>query len=381
MNIWEMKTPNFVCNGQGSIKNLKNILPSNINSIFLVVDKNIKNSDFFHNILNELRDYRTVCFSNFNSDTEKKEVVEGAKAYKEFNPDCVLAVGGGSSIDAAKAIALLGENYNDLDKCFEKGNLKEEKFPYFIAIPATCGTGAESSPYAIIKDKDIPKKKTMERAFFIPKAVILDVDSLNTLDKKFRVATALDTLVHILEVHTSTTANNLIRINTRGALLSFTQCFSNGIFNEDKEALEQLQYIAFTARLLYPRTGLSIAHSIAHPLGAYTEIHHGMLVGAIMPEVIRYNKDFNSEYFKEATRLITNSTEIENLALWIEKVLEREGIYAYIKDKLKKKDLPIKEICNQAINSSNIRSNARKVKNVEELIEITDRVLQKIEQI
>ncbi|EPY2275629.1 iron-containing alcohol dehydrogenase [Clostridium sporogenes] len=99
---------------------------------------------------------------------------------------------------------------------------KLKKFPYFIAIPATCGTGAESSPYAIIKDKDIPKKKTMERAFFIPKAVILDVDSLNTLDKKFRVATALDTLVHILEVHTSTTANNLIRINTRGALLSFT---------------------------------------------------------------------------------------------------------------------------------------------------------------
>ncbi|EPY2275628.1 hypothetical protein ACXAT3_000312 [Clostridium sporogenes] len=106
-----------------------------------------------------------------------------------------------------------------------------------------------------------------------------------------------------------------------------------------------------------------------------------MLVGAIMPEVIRYNKDFNSEYFKEVTRLITNSTEIENLALWIEKVLEREGIYAYIKDKLNKKDLPIKEICNQAINSSNIRSNARKVKNAEELIEITDRVLQKIEQI
>lgn len=378
MNIWKMNVPNSVCNGPNSVKKLVNLIPKSIKNVFVVIDKNIESTDFSKKIKELLKDYNVVYWSNFNSDPSIEEIIDGAKNYREHNTQCLIALGGGSAIDGAKAIGLLGENYfPNIEKCFEPGN-SNENFPYFIAIPTTCGTGAESSPYAIIKNNSMYKKMTMKRDFFIPKGVILDVKSLKTLSKQYRAATALDTLVHMIEVHTAKTSNELVRINTRGSLVSFGQSFEEAIFNNNEEALESLLYIAFTTRLLYPGTGLSIAHSIAHPLGAYSGLHHGMIVSLLMPEVIRFNESSSSALFDEAAFLFKNMNSGLELASWIEDVLERTGIYNIAKSKFENAALDIDDICSQALASSNVKSNPRKISSSKDIENILNLVLQKI---
>lgn len=376
MNLWKMTVPDFVYNGNGSIQYLKDSIPLEARNIFVVIDKNVKNTNFGNKINCLLEDYNVFYWDNFNSDPTIEEVLEGSKYYVHNIPDCMIAVGGGSAIDAAKAIALLGENpsYN-IDNCY-KNNNKEETFPYFIAVPTTCGTGAESSPYAIIKDNSIHKKNAMERDFFVPKTVILDSDSLASLSTKYRAATALDTFVHMIEVHTATTSTELVRISTRGSLLSFGQNFHKAIFNGDRTSLEILHYIAFTTRLLYPRTGLSIAHSIAHILGAHTGLHHGMMVSIIMPEVIRYNQDSCPELFDEASNLINNNKL--DLALWIEDILYKTGIYAAAKPYFKDVELDLNHICSQTLKSSNIISNPKKIQDTDDLKKLLTKILSKI---
>lgn len=378
MNIWKMNVPNYVYNGPNSGEDLINLIPENMKNIFVVIDKNIESTNFSKKIKELLKDYNVVYWSNFNSDPSIEEIIDGAKNYREHSTECLIALGGGSAIDGAKAIGLLGENYfPNIEKCFEPEN-SNEKFPYFIAIPTTCGTGAESSPYAIIKNNSIYKKMTMKRDFFIPKGVILDVKSLKTLSSQYRAATALDTLVHMIEVHTAKTSNELVRINTRGSLVSFGQSFEEAIFNNNEEALESLLYIAFTTRLLYPGTGLSIAHSIAHPLGAYSGLHHGMTVSLLMPEVIRFNESSNPELFNEAAFLFNNMDNGLELASWIEDVLERTGIYSIAKSKFENAELDIDNICSQALASSNVKSNPRKISSSKDIENILNLVLEKI---
>lgn len=363
-----MKTPNFVYSGPNSIEKLSNLIPAYINNIFVVVDKNIILTKFWEKTIKILKNYNVIYWDGFSSDPDIKEIEDGAAIYKKHSPQCLIAIGGGSAIDGAKVIGLLGK-----EKDSDTNN-----FPYFIAVPTTCGTGAESSPYAIIKDSSHNKKKAIEKDYFIPNGVILDVKSLETLPKEYRAATALDTLVHMIEVHTAPTSNELTRISTRGSLISFGKSFEQAIFNNNEEALESLLYIAFTTRLLYPRTGLSIAHSLAHPLGAYSGIHHGMIVSLLMPEVIRFNHDANPLLFKETASLLGNMDNGLELASWFEQTLNKTGIYNTIKHQMKNTQLNIDDICAQALESSNIKSNPKIVSSVKDLEKILILTLEKI---
>ena len=376
MNFWKMKTPDIVINGSGSIKFLDEILDDNNKKRpFIVIDNKLKETKFFYDICEKLAKYDSFFWSDFTTDPLESSMEEGSKRYISHKADSIIAIGGGSAIDSAKIIGLLGETKFTLEDCYRCKSTKES-FPFFVSVPTTCGTGAESSPYAIVSNNSIPKKIAIEREFFIPSVVILDPDSLKSLEKKFIAATSFDTLIHSIELHTAKTSNNLVRIQTRGSLLSLGKYMEAAIFERSSEALEGLQNIAFTARLLYPRTGLSIAHGIAHPLGAFTGIHHGMAVSLVMPEVIRFNKEASPGLFDEVADILgISKLGSEGIAIWIEKVLKLSGIIECLKNQLKNKDIDIKKIANHAMKSSNIRSNPRDIKSVKELEEILEKSL------
>lgn len=371
MEFWRMKTPDIVVNGRGSIQAIDKILGnSNKKNPFVVVDSKVKGTKFFDDFYKIVSKYNSFFWSNFTTDPSEESVKDGAEAYISHKADSLIAVGGGSAIDAGKLIGILGKNRYSLDECYASKKV-EEKFPFFICVPTTCGTGAESSPYAIVSDTSIPKKNAIEREFFIPSAVILDPDSILSLEKKFIAATSLDTLIHTIEVHTARTSNSLVRIQTRGSLLSLGKYMEQAIFERDYEALECLQNTAFTSRLLYPRTGLSIAHGIAHPLGAYTGMHHGMAVALVMPEVIRYNQSACPGLFEEIAELLgLYQPDAEGIAIWIEKLLEFSGIIDDTRHKLNKMTFNVDEIAKHAMKSSNIKSNPRDVESVYQLEEI-----------
>lgn len=380
MSLWNINTPSIIFDGFGSIDNLNSIIPKNISNIFLVIDPSVYKSDFGLKVIHQLTGYKTQIFIDFTSDPDENSIIEGSNLYNSSKSQCIIAVGGGSAIDAAKMIGLLGENDFELESYFNNNdNYRNEKFPFFVAVPTTCGTGAESSPYSVIKNTTIPCKRTIKRNFFIPKAVILDPESIISLPTEYTVATALDTLCHIIEVHTASTSNDLVRITTRGSLSTFGKYFNEAIYNNNLVATGNLLYTAFTSRLLYPGTGLSAAHSLAHPFGTYMGLHHGMTVSMIIPEVIRFNECCCSEHLKEAATLLdTSLRDGFDIANWIHNIINTTGLKEIIKEKLKGKTIPIDKICNQAMKSSNLASNSRKINNISELKEILEQSLCKI---
>ncbi len=381
MSLWYINTPSIIFDGFGSIDNLNSIIPKNISNVFLVIDSSVYKSDFGLKVIQQLTSYKTEIFIDFTSDPDENSIIEGAKLYNSSKSECIIAVGGGSAIDIGKMIGLLGENDFELESYFNNDNTRNENFPFFAAVPTTCGTGAESSPYSVIKNTTIPCKRTIKRNFFIPKAVILDPESLISLATEYTVATALDTLCHIIEVHTASTSNDLVRVTTRGSLSTFGKYFNEAIYNNNLIAKGNLLYTAFTSRLLYPGTGLSAAHSLAHPFGTYMGLHHGMSVSMIMPEVIRFNECCCSEYYQEAAMLLGNSLKDgSDIANWIHNIIATTGLKEIIKEKLKEKTIPIDKICEQAMKSSNLASNSRKINNISELKGILEESLYKIMQ-
>lgn len=379
MKAWKLAVPHIIYSGSGSIENIQKTIPKNVKSLFIVMDKNIENTPFGQKIKILLKEYSVFLWNDFSSDPSEEEILCGIKYYEKHNSECIIAIGGGSAIDAAKVIGLFGNNYPHTNDLFSEYDNNKESFPYFIAVPTTCGAGAESSPYAIIKNNRLYKKSAIERDFFIPKAVILDSNSLNSLSRNYKAATALDTLVHMLEVHTAINSEELVRIGTRGSLLSFGNNFEKGVFDNNSKALESLLYISFTARLLYPRTGLSIAHSLAHPLGAYTGLHHGMVVSILMPEVIRYNEVSCPHLFKEAASLVKNMNSGSELASWIEYILNKTGIYDIARLSIANSKLNLDDIFNQTLKSSNMKSNPRVVNGKEDLKDIVDKTFKRIQ--
>lgn len=284
--------------------------------------------------------------------------------FRESECDSVVAVGGGSAIDLAKVINLVAANGGNAEEYF-KGKIARIKPNPLIAIPTTCGTGAEGSPFAVIKDDKAPKKRGIENSLLMPKTVILDPESLISLSREMIAATGMDAFAHILESHLSRTATVLTRLISRGLLNSIRNVLEKAISDRDVVSLEILQSIAFTARLLYPRTGLSIAHALSHPLGAHTNIHHGLAVAVFLGASLEFNLPACADLIRQAEEDLKLPHDNISLLSWIDLIIKNSGMEREIIKSLQGMNLPIEKIAFEALQSSNITSNPRQI-NVED---------------
>jgi len=334
---WNMATPRKLISGRGSISYLPELLKDmNLEQPFMVIDPKFKQSDFG----SRLSDFHGNSFDNFGTNPTFSQVNDGRFLFRKGKYDSIIAVGGGSAIDLAKVIGLTAANGGVAEDYFEGKKVKIQPVP-IVAIPTTCGTGAESSPFAVIMNPDIPKKRGIESVFLMPTAVILDPESLISLDKVMIAATGMDALTHILESHISRKATALTRIVSKGLLCSVRESLEKAVAKKDISALETLQSIAFTARLLYPRTGLSIAHALSHPLGAFTGIHHGLAVAVFLETSIKFNMPDCRESFQEAERVM-GFPRSDGLLSWIRLIIEESGIEEEISSHLASfRNLPI----------------------------------------
>lgn len=195
----------------------------------------------------------------------------------------------------------------------------------------------------------------------MPTAVILDPESLLSLEKVMIAATGMDAFTHILESHVSRKATVLTRIVSKGLLCSVRESLEKAVKDKDILALETLQSIAFTARLLYPRTGLSIAHALSHPFGAFTGMHHGLAVAIFLEASMKFNLPSCSDSFQEAERVMGFSCG-GGLMSWIRLIIEESGMRTEISNHLSSfHGLPIERIASEALQSSNIPSNPREI--------------------
>lgn len=260
--------------------------------ILLVTDTFIASSQILETVLSHFSPtVETKVFSEVVPDPPIDTIVAGIVANKDYNPTMLLALGGGSAIDAAKAMLYFG---------MQSGMMN--KIP-FIAIPTTSGTGSEVTNFAIITDAEKEVKYPLVTNDILPDTAILDVSLVMDLPPTQTADTGLDVLTHALEAYVSIKANAISDALAEKAIYYVFEYLERAYKNgHDTEAREKMHLASCLAGMAFNQTSLGICHSLAHAAGAKFHIAHGRLNGILLPHVIRFNAE-NAEVAERYTKI------------------------------------------------------------------------------
>ena len=244
---------------------------------------------------------RHTCFYDVTPDPTLQCAREGVKAMASFEPDVIIALGGGSAMDAAKIMWVMYEhpevNFEDMAMDFMDIRKRVYKFPkmgekaYFVAVPTSSGTGSEVTPFAIITDKDTGIKWPIADYEILPNMAIVDVDNMMDQPKGLTAASGIDVLTHALEAYVSIMATDYTDgLALRAMKLVFDylpSAYENG--SADPIAREKMADASCLAGMAFANAFLGVNHSMAHKLGAFHHIAHGLANAVILTRVMRYN--------------------------------------------------------------------------------------------
>ncbi len=303
VNMQWFKVPGKIYFESGSIAYLSNM--PGITKAFIVTDPSMTQLGYVNKVLYQLRKRQVYVhseiFDQVEPDPSLDTVLKGAAEMKKFQPDVIIALGGGSAIDAAKGMWLF---YEDPDADFKNMSLKfldirkrAYKFPVlgkksqFVAIPTTSGTGSEVTSFAVISDKQENKKYPLADYELTPDVAIIDPDFVMTVPKKSTAWTGLDVLTHALEAYVSVLASDYtdaLAIHAIDLVFKYLkESYDKGA--ESPLAREKMHNASTIAGMAFTNAFLGINHSLAHKLGGEYHIPHGCANAILLPHVIRYN--------------------------------------------------------------------------------------------
>lgn len=270
---------------------------------FIVTDTFLYKNGYTDVITNKLDEMgiRYSCFFDVTPDPTLQCAREGVKAMTAFEPDVIIALGGGSAMDAAKIMWVMYEhpevNFEDMAMDFMDIRKRVYKFPkmgekaYFVAIPTSSGTGSEVTPFAIITDKDTGIKWPIADYEILPNMAIVDVNNMMDQPKGLTAASGIDVLTHALEAYVSIMATDYTDgLALRAMKLVFDylpSAYENG--SADPIAREKMADASCLAGMAFANAFLGVNHSMAHKLGAFHHIAHGLANAVILTRVMRYN--------------------------------------------------------------------------------------------
>ncbi|MBS4534552.1 iron-containing alcohol dehydrogenase [Clostridium sp. D2Q-14] len=265
-------------------------------------------------------------------------VVKGLQIILNFNPDTIIAVGGGSSIDTAKGMMLF------FDNLIKKKDIKDVQNPYFIAVPTTSGTGSEVTSYSVITNSENGMKMAFNEDIMFPDLAVLDSDFTSTVPPKVTADTGIDVLTHALEAFTSNMSCDYTDILAEGAIKSVFNYLLIAYTNEeDALAREKMHNASCMAGIAFTNAALGINHSMAHALGGKFKISHGRANAVLLPYVIEYNSEID-EYYEELENSCAKKYAYISKILGLPCSSIREGVMSLVKAiKVlnKKLDIPI----------------------------------------
>ena len=297
------KVPQKIYFERNSIQYLQSC--KDLNKVFLVTDTSMVELGYLSRITEQLNLRRNKVqiqlFCDVEPDPDITTVTKGARMMDIFKPDAIIALGGGSVMDAAKGMWLFYEhpevNFDDLKQKFMDIRKRAFKYPELgrksrlICIPTTSGTGSEVTPFAVISDKANNKKYPLTDYSLTPTIAIIDPEFTTNLPAKATAMTGLDVLTHAIEAYVSVMANDY----TDGLCLKAIQlvfkylprAVNDG--RSDLEAREKMHNAATIAGMAFANAFLGMTHSLAHKVGAQFHTIHGYTCAVLLPHVIRYN--------------------------------------------------------------------------------------------
>ena len=302
VNMQWFKIPNKIYFEAGSIAYLEKM--PDISRAFIVTDKSMADLGYVDKILYHLRkrnEYvHSEIFSDVESDPSFDTIKKGVAMMNEFKPDVIIALGGGSPIDAAKGMWLFYEHpdadVEGLKLKFMDIRKRTYKFPKLgekakmVAIPTTSGTGSEVTSFAVITDKKLSKKYPLADYELTPDVAIVDPDLVMTLPKSITADTGMDVLTHAIEAYVSNMASDYTDgLAEKAVELVFQNLRTAWEQGNNAYAREKMHNASTIAGMAFTNAFLGINHSLAHKIGAEFHLPHGRINAILLPYVIRYN--------------------------------------------------------------------------------------------
>ena len=347
-----------------ALDELKNVMGKK--RAFIVTDNFLYNNGYTKPITDKLDEMGIVhsTFFSVEPDPTLACAKEGAALMRAFNPDCIIALGGGSAMDAAKIMWVLYEHpevdFMDMAMRFVDIRKRVYTFPkmgekaYFIAIPTSAGTGSEVTPFAVITDEQTGVKYPLADYELLPNMAIIDTDLHMSAPKGLTAASGIDAVTHALEAYAAMLATDYtdsLALKSLKVIFEYLpRAYDNGL--TDVEAREKMANAATMAGMAFANAFLGICHSMAHKLGAFYHLPHGVANALMINQVLRFNAvevptkmGTFSQYdhphtlrrYAEVAEYLglggnTDEEKLENLISAINELKEKVGIKSTIKD-------------------------------------------------
>lgn len=287
-------------------------------------------------------------YSDIKPNPSIENVQTGVEAYKKSGADYLIAIGGGSSMDTAKAIGIIINNpeFEDVVSLEGVAPTKNKSVPIF-AVPTTAGTAAEVTINYVITDVAKNRKMVCVDPKDIPVVAFVDPDMMSSMPKGLTAATGMDALTHAIEGYITAGAWELSDMFHLKAIEIISRSLRGAVDNT-KEGREDMALGQYVAGMGFSNVGLGIVHSMAHPLGALYDTPHGVANAIILPTVMEYNAEATGEKYREIARAMgvkdvdsMTQEEYRKAAIDAVKQLSEDvGIPADLKDIVKKEDIP-----------------------------------------
>ena len=368
--------------GSGAIKEIVNIANNKgFQKVFVCSDPDLVKFGVTAKVT-DLLDEAGIAYSLYSEikpNPTIKNVQDGVQAFKDAGADSIIAIGGGSSMDTAKAIGIIITNpeFADVRSLEGVAPTKHHAVPT-IAVPTTAGTAAEVTINYVITDVEKERKFVCVDEHDIPEVAIIDPDMMSSMPKGLTASTGMDALTHAIEGYTTKAAWEMTDMFHLEAIKLISQNLRDAVENkpEGRKGMALAQYIAGMG---FSNVGLGIAHSIAHTLGAHYDTPHGVACAMMLPIVMEYNQDCTGERYREIARAMgvegvdsMSQAEYRKAAIDAVKKLSADVGIPATNDKIKEEDLDV--LARDAYADACCPGNPRDT-NVEELKELYRKIM------
>ena len=288
--VYQHNNPGRLIFGPKSLNELAKEIPANETPL-VITDKGVAKSGILKKVTDVLEGagVRYHIFDEIEPDPPKEAIEKAVSLYQKHGCTMLIGVGGGSSIDGAKAVSLMASRPGDIRE-YGAGKVIDGQLIPIYAIPTTAGTGSEVTGVAVITDRENKVKMVLRGAQLIPKCAFIDPELLAFIPPKVAAETGGDALTHAIESYVSLNST----VITEGLALSSITLIGKYLRRlvgnpEDMEAAEHMLLASYLAGFSFSNGGLGLVHSLAHPVGAYFHLSHGKTCSLYLPFVMEFN--------------------------------------------------------------------------------------------
>ena len=321
--------------GPGKSKDLPEIISEYINvddTVMVVADPGIKDAGLVDPIEMSLKNsgYKVVSYNEISPNPRDTECLKGASLYQATNASAVIAVGGGSPMDTAKAIALLGPNGGSLEE-YNHGERNYANISPVICVPTTAGTGSEVTRSSVITLEESHTKITLKSPLLRPRIAVLDPELTLSAPKSITAATGVDALVHAIEGYTCTVTNPISQAMGKSAM-SIIVDYLPKVYQDGKnlDARYKMQEGSLLAGLCFGSADVASVHCLSEALSSLYDTPHGVANAIFLPHVVKFNAVENKPLHAEISKIMQFAKQNDNDEIAIEKLIK--GLYTLTND-------------------------------------------------